>query len=530
VPNLNNVGTNIAITSLTQRVKSIGYYGGLDMDWKDRYVLGGLIRRDGSSLFGAANRWSTWARGSAAWRVSQEPWWFVPQMNELKLHLSVGTAGNRPPYAAQYETYNLSNGVLGGAQTIGNKDLKPETVRETELGADAELFHRLALGFTWSKTQAKDQILVVPLAVFNGAAQQYQNAGQLDGQTYEASVNLPILTKRDLGYSIRGTYDRSWSTITKLLVPPYTFGASAQATDKLFFAREGERYGTFYGRLFITSCDQLPSAARAACGAGQDFQKNNEGYIVYVGQGNSPSQGITSNLWQSSLSKASAYYTAKAAGENGKFNPSVDINWGMPMVLRDSSGQAIVSPLGNALPKYRFGIAQSFNYKRLTAYALIDAAIGRSVYNQGRGWAHLDFLAGDQDQAGKNVEDAKPLGYYYRAGLPYNGAGIGGFYDVLGPNSRFVEDASYRKLREASIGFHLGALPGINGDWTASVVGRNLKTWTKYKGFDPEVGFGAVSGTGGSGSNSSGSALINAVDAFTFPNTRTFTFSLSTSF
>ena len=182
------------------------------------------------------------------------------------------------------------------------------------------------------------------------------------------------------------------------------------------------------------------------------------------------------------------------------------------------------------LPKYRFGIAQTFGFKRLTAYALVDAAIGRSVYNQGRGWAHLDFLAGDQDQAGKNVEDAKPLGYYYRAGLPDNGAGVGGFYDVLGPNSRFVEDASYKKLREASVGYHFGNVPGLNGDWTASLVGRNLKTWTKYTGFDPEVGFGAVSGTGGSGANSSGSALINAVDAFQFPNTRTFTFSLSTSF
>ena len=530
VPNLNNVGTNVAITSFTQRVKSIGYYGSFDADWKDRYIIGGLIRRDGSSLFGAANRWSTWSRGSVAWRVAQEPWWFIPQANELKLHFSVGTAGNRPPFAAQYETYDLSNGVLGGAATIGNKDLKPETVRETELGADMELFHRIALGFAWAKTQAKDQILVVPLAVFNGAAQQYQNAGQLDGQTYEASVNIPVIQRRDLGYSIRGTYDRSWSTITKLLVPPYTFGASAQATDKLFFAREGERYGTFYGRKFITSCSQLPSAAQAGCGPGQDFQKNDEGFIVYVGAGNSPSQGVTKNLWQSSLSKTSSYYTTASGGQNGKFNQNTDINWGMPMVYRDSAGQAIIAPLGNALPKYRFGIAQSFNFKRLTAYALIDAAIGRSVYNQGRGWAHLDFLAGDDDQAGKNVEAAKPLGYYYRAGLPDNGAGIGGFYDVLGPNSRFVEDASYRKLREASIGFHIGALPGLNGDWTAAVVGRNLHTWTKYKGFDPEVGFGAVSGTGGSGANSSGSALINAVDAFQFPNTRTFTFSLSTSF
>ena len=70
----------------------------------------------------------------------------------------------------------------------------------------------------------------------------------------------------------------------------------------------------------------------------------------------------------------------------------------------------------------------------------------------------------------------------------------------------------------------------FHGDWTVSVVGRNLKTWTKYTGFDPEVGFGAVSGAGGSGANSSGSAVINAVDAFTFPNTRTWTFSLQTSF
>ncbi|HUQ47970.1 MAG TPA: SusC/RagA family TonB-linked outer membrane protein [Gemmatimonadaceae bacterium] len=530
VPNLNNVGADFSITSFTQTTKSIGYFGGLDVDWKDRYVLGGLVRRDGSSLFGSANRWSTWARASAAWRVSQEPWWFIPQINELKLRGSRGTAGNRPVFAAQFETYALSNGVLGGASTIGNKDLKPETVQETEFGADMEVFHRLGLGVTYSKTLAKDQILVVPLAAFNGASQQYQNAGQLDGKTFELSANLPILQGRNVNYSIRGTYDRSSATITKLLVPPYTFGASAQATDKLFFAREGEKYGTFYGRKFVTKCSQLPSALQGSCGSGMDFQTNNEGYIVYTGVGNTTFDGIKKNLWQSALAKNSPYYTTKAGGENGKLNPAVNTNWGMPIVIRDSTGQAVVSALGNALPKYRFGFAQTFSFKNFSAYALIDAAIGRSVYNQGRGWAHLDFLAGDQDQYGKNVEEAKPLGYYYRASSPDNAAGLGGFYDVLGPNSRFVEDASYKKLREASVGYHFGKLPVLNGDWTASVVGHNLKTWTKYTGFDPEVGFGAVSGTGGSGANSSGSALINAVDAFQFPNTRTFTFSLSSSF
>ncbi|MEO5590793.1 MAG: SusC/RagA family TonB-linked outer membrane protein, partial [Gemmatimonadaceae bacterium] len=205
VPNLNNVGSDFSITSFTQEVKSIGYYGTFNMDWKDRYVIDALVRRDGSSLFGADSRWSTYGRGSVAWRITQEPWWFIPQINELKLRASRGSAGNRPPFAAQYETYSLSNGVLGGAATIGNPKLKPETVIETEYGIDGELFHRLGVGLNFSKTQAKDQILVVPLATFNGASNQYQNAGQLDGQTFEASVNLPILTGKTVNYSVRGT-------------------------------------------------------------------------------------------------------------------------------------------------------------------------------------------------------------------------------------------------------------------------------------------------------------------------------------
>ncbi|HEY5087822.1 MAG TPA: hypothetical protein VII66_10735, partial [Gemmatimonadaceae bacterium] len=65
---------------------------------------------------------------------------------------------------------------------------------------------------------------------------------------------------------------------------------------------------------------------------------------------------------------------------------------------------------------------------------------------------------------------------------------------------------------------------------SVSLTGRNLKTWTKYTGFDPEVGFGSVTGTGGSAGNSAGSAAINAVDAFQFPNLRTFTVSVSTNF
>jgi len=529
VPNLNNPNSDFSLTSTVQETKSIGYFGGVGLDFKDRYIFDGLLRRDGSSLFGRENRWSTFGRAAVAWRLSQEPWWFVPQVNELKLRAALGTAGNRPPFFAQYETFSLTSGVIGGQATFGNRLLKPEKVREIEIGIDAELFNRIGLGFTLSKTQAKDQILAVPVAAFFGPSLQYSNAGQLDGQTVELSLNVPIINRTDLSYSLRGTYDRSYATIVKLNVPPYTFGSAAQGTDKLFLAKEGERYGTFYGRKYATSCGDLPSTLVGSCGAGLDFQRNSDGYIVWVGSGNSPSDGITKNLWQARLPANSPFYTANNAGENGKLHPGVEVSWGMPIVIRDSIGLARLLPMGNALPKYRWGISQTFRFKNFTAYALLDAAIGRSVYNQGRGWAFLDFLSKDDDQSGKSVEEAKPLGYYYRAGQP-DGTGIGGLYDILGPNSRMVEDASYKKLREASVAYHFGAIPGVRGDWTVSVVGRNLKTWTRYTGFDPEVGFGGVSGSGGSGSNSSGSAVINAVDAFTFPNTRTWTFSLNTSF
>jgi len=529
VPNLNNPGTDFSLTSTVQETKSIGYFGGIGLDFKDRYIFDGLIRRDGSSLFGRANRWSTFGRAAVAWRLSQEPWWFIPQMNELKLRAAIGTAGNRPPFFAQYETFALTSGTIGGQATFGNRLLKPETVREVEVGIDAELFNRVGLGFTVSKTQAKDQILAVPVAAFFGPSLQYSNAGQLDGQTVELSLNVPIISRPNLDYSVRGTYDRSYATIAKLNVPPFTFGSAAQGTDKLFLAKEGERYGTFYGRKYVTSCADLPAQLVASCGDGRDFQRNSDGYIVWVGAGNTINDGITKNLWQANLPANSPFYTTSNAGENARLHPSVQVSWGMPIVIRDSVGTARLLPMGNALPKYRWGISQTFRLKDFTAYALIDAAIGRSVYNQGRGWAFLDFLSKDNDQRGKSVDDAKPLGYYYRAGAP-DGGGIGGLYDILGPNSRMVEDASYKKLREASVAYHFGSIPGVRGDWTVSVVGRNLKTWTKYSGFDPEVGFGGVSGNGGSGSNSSGSAVINAVDAFTFPNTRTWTFSLNTSF
>jgi hypothetical protein len=502
--------SNFTLRSESQSIRAVGMMGGIDADWKDRYIVGALFRRDGSSLFGSESRWANYGRGSLAWRISQEPWWFAPAINELKFRGSVGSAGGRPRFAAQYETFTFATGGLLSPATLGNKNLKPETTIETEVGIDAEVLNRFGLNVTYAQSDTKDQILPVPPPVATGFNSQWKNAGTLQNKTWEASVNVPLISRRNLSWSTRLNFDQTRTKITKLSVPPFFDGTSQQGSERMFYFAEGERYGTIYGRKFVTSCSELPSAFQAQCGGNGAYQKNSDGYIVWVGAGNKTTEGITKNLWN-------------AVNPTSASPWGVATQWGMPMVIRNESGAAVPLPLGNALPDYRVGISQTLNYKRVFLYGQLDAAMGQSVWNEGRHWSLGDFMDREEDQDGKSVEDAKPVGYYWRAPAPDNASGVGGFYDLLQPNSRTVEKASYAKLREVSLSYNVGPVRGT-GDWTVSLIGRNLKTFTNYSGFDPEVGITNAT------TNITGSSAIAAVDAFQFPNLRTFTFALSTRF
>jgi hypothetical protein len=240
------------------------------------------------------------------------------------------------------------------------------------------------------------------------------------------------------------------------------------------------------------------------------YRPNSEGYIVWLGAGNKETEGITKNLWTSRI-------------ELGQGPWGNQTNWGMPITLRDSTSNIAFVPIGNGLPKYHWGMSHNMEYKRVSVYGLLDASIGQKLWNIAYHWSLGDFHSKEIDQAGKSVEDAKPLGYYWRRGpsaSPGGNAGIGGFYDALNPSSYSVEDASYMKLREVNVAYHIGAIGG-RGDWKLGVVGRNLKTWTDFRGFDPEAG------------NSTGpfnSSALTPVAGFRFPNPRTYTVQLSTSF
>jgi len=508
VTTLNNTSaTGRIIESSQESERLIGFLAGVNLEYKERYIVDALVRRDGSSLFGEDNRWQTFGRISGAWRLSNEPWWPVPQASDFKIRTSYGTSGGRPRFSAQYETFTIGAGGIVSPVQLGNRNLGPERNTELEVGADLELFRRLLVNATYARSRTKDQILPAPVQAGTGFTTQWLNAGTVLNITYELGVSLPIIQRPNLTWSMNLTYDQNRTWIEQLDVPPYNYGNTLQATNTIFRAQVGERFGTFYGRKFANSCAELPAPYNSAAncgGANTSFQVNDEGFVVWVGSGNSWGDGITQNLWQEQLPATSAPW-------------GVSLPWGMPITVRDNAGTALQLPLGNALPDFRFSVSQNLNWNRFTAYALLDASIGQEVWNQGRHWAHLDLLAREVDQGGKSVETAKPVGYYWRAG---NTGGVGGFYDILAPNSRFVENASFAKLREVLVSYALGPVMGV-GSWEVSVVGRNLFTITSYKGFDPEVGI-----TGGE----AGSAAVSAIDTFTLPGLRSFTFRLSTSF
>jgi len=494
----------------SQTVRQLGFFTNLDLDYKGRYIFGALVRRDAASLFGVANRWQTYGRASVAYRLSDEPWFNFDQISDLKFRYSVGQAGNRPNFTAQYETFTIGAGGALNPNQLGNRNLRPEVSTETEYGMDLELFSKYGVTVTRAHNVINDQLLQPPPPAAAGFASQWTNAGQLTNNTIEVSLNIPIVASRNVDYSVRFNYDRTTSVITKLDIPEYFQTADGfQGSETMFKIVQGGGLGDIWGRKFVKECGQLPAAFQTRCGSGQDYQSNADGFIVYVGQGNTLADGITKNLWMTSVPAAQAPWAGGTTGDR--------LNWGFPMLERDANGGVPVLRVGQALPAFRWSNAQNFRYKRFTAYGLLDATIGKDVWNRGRQWSLGDFMHRDADQQGRSVADAKPIGYYFRA---VSTGGLGGLYDVLAPNNNTVEDAGFVKVRELSIGYKIGPIAGV-GNWDLALIGRNLYTWTNYNGFDPEVGVGG---------GSLGSGVLNAIDGATFPNLRQLTFNLRTSF
>ena len=472
-------------SSSIEEIRSIGYAATGAMDYQGKYIFDALVRRDGSSLFGPESRWNVYHRLSAAYRMAEESWWPIRSITEFKLRASQGTAGGRPDFSDQYETFDFIPG--GGLQkgTLGNKFLKPEHATETELGLDVIYNERYSLQLSYAKNKVVDQLVEIPLSAFYGYTSQWQNAGTVEGNTVEATFEAQLLRRPTLSWRMGVVADRSRNRITE-------FNRSCFQTNTIGYRCAGETLGAMYGFQFIKDASELPADVGARA---NEFAVNDEGLLVYVGPGNAYTEGETKQLWGSpAVTIGSGVY-----------------NWGMPITLKDAAGNAKVVRIGDGNPDFHFGWTNNVTWRDFSFFGLLDWQKGGQVYNQTQQRMYQWARSADVDQAGKPQELKKTVDYYVA------------LYAANDPTDYFVQPGGYVKLRELSVRYKvpstkIGPLGrfGARG-LTLGLVGRNLFTWTDYRGYDPEV---------------SDSDFPNTIklDSFGYPRYRTFTGSVQIDF
>ena len=443
---------------------------------KERYILDGVIRRDESSLFGSKQRAQTYYRASAAYRVSEDI--HIPGIDEFKLRASVGTAGLRPIYDAQYETLEIAAGSPQKVR-LGNPNLKPAFSKETEYGFNINFLKNFTLEYSYSDKKTEDQILDVPLSAGAGYRSQWQNAGTLAGNTHELAVGALLLAKKDYSWKLNIAGDRTRSMITGLKVQPFLNGPDG--TTQFFRVAKGETFGVIYGEKWIKSAEQLAAtiATGRLSGTAANYVKNEEGFYVLA--------------------------TAK-----GTVNERP-----LKMFVKDAAGKVTsLQQIGDVNPDFNLSFNNAIQWKNISLNALVNWVQGGNIYNLTRQWPFNEERDPVFDQRGKPQAAKKPVPYYQV------------FYNGINANDYFVEDGSYVRLRElaASIqmpkswakGMHLGPLETAR----LGLVGRNLWTSTKYTGYDPDVtGAGGVAGGGSK-------PFAYRVDNFSYPAARTFTIML----
>jgi TonB-linked SusC/RagA family outer membrane protein len=443
VPDLQSADpTTLAASSSIQTIRTMNGNVVENFNYGDRYLLQLVGRRDGSSLFGSNNRWANYYGLSGAWRISQD--FHIPGFQDLKIRAARGTAGLRPGFDYQYETYSVSAGTIS-KNTLGNKDLKPAKQTENEVGLNASFLDRFDVEFVKSDRHTEGAFLQVPLSLAQsgGFTSQWQNAARIGGRTFEGSFNTRVIDRPEFSYNFTLTGERSRQKIDFLDRAPFRVGSGSQG-QAIFFYKSGEQLGVIYGQRWARSIAEL---ADNPLNAGKDlnslYEINSDGYVIQKG-------------------------TAGTVNERA-------------IQYVDKNGNNQVK-IGDVNPDYTFGFANTLRFHGFTVYGLFDGTHGGNIYNFTKQWMFQDQRHEALDQSGKAPADKKALEYYNV-----------GFYNALEPNSYFVEDGSYVKLRELSLSYNFAQslmnsmrFLGQGRSVKVALIGRNLKTWTNYSGFDPE--------------------------------------------
>jgi TonB-linked SusC/RagA family outer membrane protein len=475
--------------SNTVDIRANGVLADLGLDYADRYIGSLLIRHDGSSLFGPLNKWHTYKRASAKWRISQESFFHIPAINELAIRYAMGEAGGRPGFAHQYEAWNLSRSAGLTRENAGNPQLRPSFTREQEIGLDFIGFrNKIQLELVYAHQVSRDQIIIVPATVATGYSSLRANAGELVGNTLEATLRWNAIRNRNTRLSFNAVGDNTNTTLTKWERSCFWGSNTAREHE---YTCAGQKMGQFWIFTFLKDTQELPSWLQ---GRADEFDVNDHGYLVWVGKNPETGQSYT---WKDGLKLSSpTECPADAVGGCGWGSYITEggytYRWGEPFLMRDEEGILIRQNHGSSLPDLNFGFGSQLTHKRFSASAQFRGQIGGKIYNRARNYAYATLRHGDIDMRNVPDELKKTQDYFNRAlgqSDSCNAMNCGSYYD------EFLEDATHLKMSELRVAYRFNreALRRVFGSVAPSDlnVGLNtteLFTLHNYRGIDPSRG------------------------------------------
>jgi TonB-linked SusC/RagA family outer membrane protein len=467
----------------------LGYLGRLSYDYAQRYLLTTTVRRDGTSIFSpeGGRRWGTFPSVSAAWRVSEEPFFRVPGVSEFKLRGSWGELGNSETLAYPFLTrvgpdpdYGLGDGTVKAPAPINfvNPNLTWETVRTTDVGFEAGFFRNtLDLTATYYRKDTRNFLVTVPLPQITG----FQNVPVNAGSVRNAGVELELGYTPQLRNGLRFNASANLTTVRNrlLALTPGVSEFRLSVTDTAYRTAVGQPIGSFYG-FRTAGLYQTQADADAA-----------------------PEDKTTGR---------------KAAPGDVRF---VDLNGDGQITADDRTY------LGKTIPDFFYGFNLNGGWRRFDVSAFFQGVQGVEIYNQFRrdaehlgggaspGRNQLRTTAGRWTGPGTSASMPRAV-----ATDPNNNQRI---------SDRFVENGSYFRLKNLQLGYTLPPqlLRGRLNQARVYLSGTNLLTFTGYSGLDPEV---QTWGADEFGVSLSANQLRAGTDFGNIPQPRIFQFGLTVGF
>ncbi|MFA5045790.1 MAG: TonB-dependent receptor [Paludibacter sp.] len=454
----------------------LSFFGNVNYNYNQQYYLSGIIRRDGTSRFVGKNQWGTFYSVSAGWNIDTENFMKdMPNISKLKLRTGYGSVGNQEialyanldRYSPNYYYTFGGTSYNGYAQTtLGNNDLKWESSHQFNVGVDLEMFKGAfgaSLDYYYKVTS--DMLVVAPLPPSVGyASPPWINSGNM----LNAGIDLELFYRKsykDGGFNISLNGGFVHNEVLKLDAP--YFGGMVDTGVYATKTEVGHPIGSFYlyqmDGIFQNATDVLTSAYQ-----GKGIQP---GDVKYVDQNN----------------------------DN----------------VIDSKDRVYV---GSAMPDVTAGLNLSGNYKGFDMLVFFQGAFGQKVFSQ----VNYDI---EGFYRGFNVTERYYLEHWTGEGTSNTQprASWAAKSNNVKASTRFLEDASYVRLKNLQIGYTIPNTKKLKIQTVRIYVGAtNLLTFTKYSGLDPEMTVSLNSASEGD--------RANGIDWGTYPVAKSYTFGLNVTF